>query len=917
MNFKERLKALLLKYPFIHIDQVGELSIVVPLTSTRRVTDSFGNSTTEPTSLFLFGDNTCKADIERRKFFWGTEENGHYDTFVNQFSQLTQELTAFHSDADCTPGDKQFLQIIIGNLEQAKDKAMVFKRNNPGQELMINDFLHSHEIFLVKGEFIVNTYHDPIRTLDLPNIAALNNSRVHSQKKLIPIELRSECLEALSQIKKPVRTDKLALIIELINSMTIDDLRAHFNSKEQGKSPAVLFEKIYEEIRKRSHSLAKLDFRVFEVMESNWTYLEYGDDWTKEDMIGNVRLLFKHANIVTTEEEGQSKSFESTYQVCMKQFGEQYSEKDDSRFFRETTYQLFILQSFLSLCVVQLRLKNKEHAKNFLKIFEDKGSLENVISQLCTDEQSFQKMMQDEFQLSLDEYGAIVEATHSLCVDHLEADHFDELRLGCVAAEVHQAHYIIMGGCVYWSTVPITETNAINSPKQRQQVCSSHFEIFYDRRERYINNTHALSLITNLLKEPLGENSKQAILLNLPYLTAAQKNEVLLIALKHSDREKVQFLIEHSDKELYSAAFLGVMKQRPIDAQLMNIFLRQNANYAQYIEGSDLLLAAQRGELELLQLILRYRPDLLEYKDNLMQTAFLGACRTGQVAVVDYLMTAGANIHARTMIPMEYGYKERTMSWPARTAREWSEHLNHDNATKIAALFDNYYDLLEHQFQTDPEYKNNFNASHLTTAINNGDLKLISIYIKYCPDLQSQYKDEDKARAIKQQAQRELLGQVTPSYEKYRAVLNVLQKKAVGLAQACSEENMKAVDCIDLLNKELAKAANKFFFQELTAESLQTFHYECTQAIKKATPTLAEHRGWFDYSIVFRAIIGVIATLTVIPALVVLVVSPSRYADTFFASKNSIQTDSIKKLHQFEEEFTAIQMELANRFSGG
>ncbi len=917
MNFKERLKLLLLKYPFIHIDQVGELSIVVPLTGTRRVTDNFGNSAAKPISLFLFGDNTCKADLERRKFFFGTEENGHYDTFTYQFPQLIQELTELNADSDLTPDDRKLLQTLMSNLQQSQEKAMVFSRNNPGQEVMKNDFLFGDEIFLVKGEFIVNTYQDPIRTLDLPNIATLTNSKVQSQKKLIPIELRGECLDALSQIKKPLRVDKIALIDEFIKAMAIEDLRSHFNSKEPGKSPAVLFEKIYEEIRRRVKPLAKLDFSVFKVMESNWNYLEYDDDWTKEDIINNARLLFRQANIVTLEEEGQFKSFESIYQLCMNQFAEQYPERDDSRLSRETTYQLFILQTFLYLCAIELRLKNKEYAKSFLKIFEDKCSLENIITKLCTNEKAFIKMMQDEFQLSLEEYHSIVDITHSLYVDHLEAEHFDELRLGCAADVISNTHYIIMGGCLYWSTVPITETSAINSQRQQKQVCASHFEIFYDRREHYVKNAQAFVLITNLLEERFDENVKQTILLNLPYLTTDQKNELLLAILKHKDYEKVQFLIEHSAQDLYPYAFLSVMKQRPIDLHLMNTFLRQNANYAQYVEGSDLLFAAQHGALELLKLILHYRPDLLEYTDNLKQTALLGACITRQVAVVEYLMAAGANIHARTMIPVEYQYKEKYASWPARTARQWVEHLDSDNAAKIVALFDNYYEFMEHKFQVDPEYKNNFNAAHLTTAINNGDLKLIDIYIKYCPDLLSQYKEEDKARAIKQYAQRELLEQVTPCHEKFRIILSMLQRKAVELEQASSEDDRKAVNCIDLLNKELAKAANKFFFHELTPESLHAFQGECTRAIKKATPTLAEHRGWFEYSRVIRVILGIVATLTVIPALVVLVASPTRYTDTFFASKDYIQTDSIKKLNQFEDEFTVMHSELANKLSFG
>ena len=84
--------------------------------------------------------------------------------------------------------------------------------------------------------------------------------------------------------------------------------------------------------------------------------------------------------------------------------------------------------------------------------------------------------------------------------------------------------------------------------------------------------------------------------------------------------------------------------------------------------------------------------------------------------------------------------------------------------------------------------------------------------------------------------------------------------------------------------------------KQLTADpikNLERFKQQCVGAIEAAEPEFKKHRGWHKISLILRSILGVLATITVIPAIVVAVATKQGYLNTFFKTP---KTDSEEKL---------------------
>lgn len=102
-------------------------------------------------------------------------------------------------------------------------------------------------------------------------------------------------------------------------------------------------------------------------------------------------------------------------------------------------------------------------------------------------------------------------------------------------------------------------------------------------------------------------------------------------------------------------------------------------------------------------------------------------------------MDSGADIHVRTKVSGSHRYKIGETPTGGRTALDWARCYDKTDpvkASKIIALFDTYYQRMEDHFKANSAYKDQFNKAHLTQAINNGDLKLIALFLKYCPHLE-------------------------------------------------------------------------------------------------------------------------------------------------------------------------------------
>ncbi|MBL7478444.1 Dot/Icm T4SS effector AnkF/LegA14/Ceg31 [Legionella bononiensis] len=917
-HFKDDLSRIFQKYPFLHIDKSGELTIIVPLTGAQKITENISKDTNRTMALHIFGDNTCKADLERRKFFQGTQRSTS-NIFKIQFPNLIKELNQLSSDPELLPKDHKFLLTIIDNLKVLCEQVDTFQTGNPGYEEMKSDLEHREDLLVAKGEFIVKVRPDSARPLNLPNIMSLTNPGELSTRKLVPKVNINEYLNALSQIKAPVKKNRSALIPKAIAQ--IPDTREYLN-RSDNKSPKELFLKIYQYLQKKDSTLADQSFDVFENMEENFAYLcEIDDDfnqWSDDEILNAVDSVFNNADILKESTQIEQKSFEAIYQNAVAQYEERHLDPQKIREDKKLTYQLFILQTFLYLCTVELRLKNKEIAKSFIHLIQDTYQLNKLIVTLCTDEKEFSKIMSKEFQLSAEEYQSILDATFEISIHHLEADHYDELRVACVAETVHDSNYLIMGGRLCWSMVPITEDSNLNSPEQQKQASALHFETFYKNRDAYMQRSVAFKEVRILLDKTLKDELEQNTLTNLIHeLSNNQSIQLLTETITNKKYAQTELLIEHSNLKCSYKAITPALKQSPIPTKIIQLFFKKNPEFAQYIEGADLIKAVQSGDLQLIKLILLHRPELLEHEDNMKQTAFLWACRTGQIEAAAFLMTAGANIHSRTVVPLNYIYETGEIPFGGRSARQWAEHLSTKDPQKAAmfkTLFANYYQQLEHQLITNPAYREHFTKNHITQAIEHGDLNLINLVFKHRPDLKKDFSDEDLIRAQHQLEQNNLREQVLPYQEQFNAKLEQLQVKTMQLVQK-SGGNDELCQTLYKLNIKLNKARNQFFNYEITAESFKRFHEKCKQALQNARPILAQHRGWHNFPVFIRAILGVISALTVLPALAIQCTAPNGFKGTFFDKKEAIKTDSAKKLDQFDSDLESLNSEMNSQFS--
>ncbi|HAU1152426.1 TPA: ankyrin repeat domain-containing protein [Legionella pneumophila] len=920
---KDQLAKIFEKYPFVHIDKSGELSIIVPLTGAASISDNFTADETNPIFLYLFGDNTCKSDLERRTFFYGKQKPGSRHSvkpFAELFSNLIEELNSLKSSPEISVDEQLFVGTIIANLNELKEQSLVFRKGNPGYEDMKNDFNHSDEIMVSKSEFVVTVYPDRVRQFDLPNVMSLRNANESRYKQLLAQSNINQCLEALSHVQKPVAEDNLDLIADALGKLDSDPV--DYLCKKDNKDPKTLFKAIYEILQKRDTSLENQQSAVFEVMESNLA-AAFGENedystWKREEVVDAVKSIFKQANLLTEQSGTRQKTFADVYNQAFDKYKESTNDDSESGCKRRNTYQLFILQTFLYLCSLQLRLKNKESAKKFLGMFEDRDTLNNLVLQLCADEQAFMRMMADEFELSSAEYASIAESTYGIVLAHIDAEHFDELRIACSAQLLHDSNYIVMGGRLCWSTSPINEEGNIRSLEQQKKISSTNFEIFYNQRQFYIDKAREFQQIKVLLdKDVNDEGIAETVVSKIRYLTKYQKSQILSEVIQKKKYEHAQLLIENYANLVFPSVFISVLKSAPVNADLIRAFLKADSRHAVNIDGNDLIQAAKKGDFELVKIIIKHRPDLLESKDSFQQTPFLWACANGHVDIVEYLMDSGADIHVRTIVSQNHRYKIGEAPTGGRTALDWARYYDKSDpvkASKMVALFDTYYQRMEDNFKTNTAYKDQFNKAHLTQAINNGDLKLIALFLKYCPHLEKLFTQEDEMRAKQRHNQQMLRSQIMPYQNSFNKLLDELQRKAELLNKKYGSLH-EATNVMQALINDLSTVGNDFFMDDITPQSFQKFERKCKQVLEEASPVLSTHRGWHGYPDFVRRFIGVIASIAVIPALVVHFSSAKGYVGVFFSGKENIKTDSSEKMGEFANNLETLKTEISNKLA--
>ena len=101
----------------------------------------------------------------------------------------------------------------------------------------------------------------------------------------------------------------------------------------------------------------------------------------------------------------------------------------------------------------------------------------------------------------------------------------------------------------------------------------------------------------------------------------------------------------------------------------------------------------------------------------------------------------------------------------------------------------------------------------------------------------------------------------------------------------------------------------------MSQEKLNVFQKTCKTCIDKAQEEFKNHRGFFhkEFNQIIRGILGVIAALTIIPALIVAMKSKNGYTGTFFKQPT---TNSYAELEKLEEDIK-IKIDEVNNNSKG
>jgi ankyrin repeat protein len=729
---KSQLHSILSKYPFVHIDKVGELTMLVPLTGARTVSADFVAGAEKATSLYLFGDNTCQSDLERKAFFnppyrAGNQRRG-FDTL---FSELISELKGLKRLQRVTK-DQDVIQSIIDSLNEQKKEVDKLKEQNPDTNKMRTDLCVSMQGFVTKGEFVVKSA-DSVRHLNLPNLLNLIITSANKEK-MLPDGFAQDrdifnYLDAIPNAK-----DKKTLEKNLIK--VIKDYGLKTCQQELTSRPTQLFKALYVKLKNTSYpGLITQPDNFYDVLTDNLRLLSgWHEDYrtyTLDELVDTIQSIFKQSLAFEQVEEIQEKSFSAIYQQTLSSFAtinRGNAEKTNS-------FKLFSLQTFLFLCSLQLRLKNLEKAKEFLTALQDPKKAKELIRQLCTKEAEFKQMLQTQYGVSTEEYDALIDSAYEIISDHVEAPHFDELRVSCLSEELENTHYLVLGGRLCWSTAEITEDGTINSAEQKKRKFSANFEQFYKHKEAYLERREHIKLLEEMLNGEDGydEVALQSLEFNAQHFSYSQKISLLEMAINKKKYKCAEFLVDNGahNEKLFKLAF----DQNPPNMPLISSFARANHNYmGHFATAGQLAKAIREDRLEFVKIIFMLAPNLLETRIANGCTPLLYACQEGKTNLVDYFMSIGANVLA-------------TSSGGQTTARDYAAKRSHDK--RLTRLFSDYHSRVREQLSTGDSFPLLSTSEYFLTALKRQETQLVNVLLEFFPNLKNEITIGTLIKAVK------------------------------------------------------------------------------------------------------------------------------------------------------------------------
>ncbi|WP_058534749.1 ankyrin repeat domain-containing protein [Legionella saoudiensis] len=714
---KNQLHSILSKYPFIHIDKVGELTILVPLTGARTVTADFTANSEKATALYLFGDNTCKSDLERTEFFKPTSTaTNPKRSFDQLYADLIKELRALMHH-QTVKNDATVIQTLIDSLEEQKKDADKFQGKNPNTDKMRDDLCNGNQGFAVKGEFIVSMDPDGVRNLNLPNVLNLTTAGEEKQK-LLP-----ESFARDREISTSLNTIPKITYVDPFVSYVREQVREDLDKCRQGltQNPAQLFRTIYNALKDKHYpKLTEKDSGFFDTLADNLKII-YGDeedykDYTEKEVVDAIQLILKQTGFFAPQE--QAKYFSNIFHQALTEF----EGKNGSSSNKIPTYKLFSLQTFLYLCALQLRLKNPEHAKKFLSELQQPATAKQLIKQLCSNEAEFIKMLQKTYGVTSQEYHALVNAAFEIITDHVDVPHFDELKVACSTKVLENTHYLVIGGRLCWSTSEITESGTINSAEQKRREFDANFEKFFEHKEAYLDRKGHIQLLQELLngQAELEEAALQSLEYNAKTFSFSQKRQLLELAINKRKYKCAEFLVNQGvhDAKLFQLAF----NQSPVNMQLVSSFTRANSNYMMhYATTEQLAKAIREGRLEFIKIILALAPNLLETRLD-YGTPLMVACREGRADIVNYFMSVGANVL-------------ETTGSANTTAKSYAAQRNDRTLNR---LFTDYHLRVREQLREGNSFPLLSTPGYFLTAIKQGEHQLVEVLLEYFPELKNE-----------------------------------------------------------------------------------------------------------------------------------------------------------------------------------
>lgn len=740
MNLQNELFAILSQYPFVHLDRVGRFSILVPLTGARTVCERFYANSNNPVSLYLFGDNTCQSDIERRSFF---EANN----FEPRCNELISKLTHLAHRFSARPDDYEVIQKLIKQLQSDKVKALAFQQGNPELEQMTNDLRAEGQIIISKGEFIVTGQPDGARYLDLPNIMAIVNSATGSRKQLLDSNKANDYLTNLIRIAKPESENGLITAITLVARQ--ENIHQRLNQSRES-----VFRAIYEQLRGCYPSLKELDQATLSTYVEQFSHLvdenENFTTWTEKEIIDNIALVFNEAKLIDEVQIPSLNRFAEIYHHALAELS-----KTNHDAIKANTYKLFIIQSFLYLCALQIRLKNPVRANAFLVNVSSTVRMSQIIIDLCSNETALMTRLNNEYGITPKEYAVLLSSCHQIALDHLDIPHYDELRTACMPLNIENTQYLVIGGRLCWSTSLISDYGNVNSPRMQKENFAARFRTLFTTKPTASEIREAFLLLNDTLSGSelvYEEISLASLEAYIDFFSEQQCLELLNTALEQKKYTCANLLLVMGadDKQLFLRYFNESFNQVVVEC-----FLDANSSYSDYISKDDLVEAHRNGLNDKVSVILKYKPEF---------------------------STLGK--------------------------------LCYQHESQLKPQFDHLLDF----------WKNKANS------------------------------------------------------------FSRLNHHSASLAATA-------------LFEQLTAAGNRFFSCRLSQQSMDTFEKECKSAFDDAKPVMDSHRGWHGLPLFLRAVLGFIAAITIVPAVIVALATPKGYAGTFFKCS---ETDSAQRLTEMQ-----------------